>query len=268
MSKRLAMVHFGFDPRIRALVILGRSLWLVGRADEARRVTTETIRKATETGQPLTLASAFVWTSSVFLWNGDLNAAEEIVDKLVAYGESQALGPYHTAVGLGLKGELAVKRGIASAGVDLLRRAIESLHAENQQMLQTVFATALAEGLGMLGQYDEALVTIDRAIAVTERNGGSFDLPEMLRVKGYLLVSMPAADEVEAERYLARALDCARAQGAVGWELRAASALARLWSKQGRGAEARELLTASFDRFSQGFETADLLAAKRLLSEL
>ena len=268
MSKRLAMVHFGFDPRIRALVILGRALWLVGRADDARRVTTETIREATETGQPVTLASAFVWTSSVFLWSGDLNAAEEIVDKLVAYAERHALGPYHVAVGLGLKGELAVKRGAAGVGVDLLRRSVEGLHAENQQMLQTVFATALAEGLGVLGQHDEALVTIDRAIGATARNGGSFDLPEMLRVKGHLLASAPVADEDEAERYLVRALECARGQGALGWELRAASTLARLWSKRGRRKEAGELLTASYSRFSQGFQTADLLAAKQLLSEL
>ena len=268
MSKRLAMVHFGFDPRIRALVILGRSLWLVGRADDARRVTTETIREATETGQPLTLASAFVWTSSVFLWSGALNAAEEIVDRLVAYAERHALGPYHAAVGLGLKGELAVKRGAAGVGVDLLRRSVEALQAENQQMLQTVFATALAEGLGLLGQHDEALVTIDRAIGATDRNGGSFDLPEMLRVRGYLLASMPVADEQEAERCLVRAIDRAKDQGAIGWELRAATDLARLWCKQGRRADARQIVSGSYERFSQGFQTTDLLAAKQLLSEL
>ncbi len=161
-----------------------------------------------------------------------------------------------------------MKRGAAGVGVDLLRRSVEGLHAENQQMLQTVFATALAEGLGVLGQHDEALVTIDRAIGATARNGGSFDLPEMLRVKGHLLASAPVADEDEAERYLVRALECARGQGALGWELRAASTLARLWSKRGRRKEAGELLTASYSRFSQGFQTADLLAAKQLLSEL
>ena len=268
LSERMAMVHWGFDPRIRALVILGRALWLVGHPEDARRVATQTVREATEGGQPATLASAFVWTSSVFLWSSDWGAAEQIIDQLTAYAEKHALGPYHDAVVLGLRGELAVKRGAAGAGVELLRRSIEVLRAENQQMLQTVFATALAEGLGLVGQHDEALVTVDHAIAATSRNGGSFDLPEMLRIRGELLATQPAPDEVQAEHFLVRAIDCAKDQGALGWELRAASNLARLWCKQGRRADARQLLSACYDRFSQGFQTADLLAAKQLLSEL
>jgi len=227
MSRRMAMVHFGFDPRIRALVILGRALWLVGRADEAIRVTTQTLREATGTGQPVTLASAFVWTSSVFLWSGNLNEAEEIVERLTAYVEKHSLGRYHHAVGLGLKGEVSVKRGAAAAGVESLRRSIEVLCAEHQQMLQPVFSVALAEGLGMVGQYAEALVVIDRAIAAIAPNGGSFDLPEMLRMKGHLLATMPVPDEVEAERCLLRALEYARGQGALAWELRAATTAAR-----------------------------------------
>jgi tetratricopeptide (TPR) repeat protein len=224
MSTRMAMVHFGFDPRIRAVVILARALWLVGRSDEALTIAAQLLREASSAAEAVTVASAFVWTSSIFLWCGDLDAAEDIVEKLVAYAARHSLGPYHDAVSVGLKGEIAVRRGDANTGVVLLQSSIAGLRAENQQMLQTVFATALAEGLGMLGQYAAALVTIEQAIEATARNGGSFDLPEMLRVKGQLLAVMPNPDVAEAERCFLQALEIAKGQGAIGWELRGQAA--------------------------------------------
>jgi predicted ATPase len=60
--------------------------------------------------------------------------------------------------------------------------------------------------------------------------------------------------------------DWARRQGALSWELRTSTSLARLQKDQGRIAEARSLLQSVYDRFSEGFETADLKTAKQLLN--
>ena len=69
---------------------------------------------------------------------------------------------------------------------------------------------------------------------------------------------------VGAEDHFRQALDWARRQGALSWELRAATSLARLWWRQGRGKEGFELLAPVYDRFTEGFETADLRSAKAL----
>jgi predicted ATPase len=61
---------------------------------------------------------------------------------------------------------------------------------------------------------------------------------------------------------------CAPRQGALSWELRCATSLARLWRAQARSEEARELLAPVYDRFTEGFATADLKAAKALLDDL
>jgi predicted ATPase len=71
-----------------------------------------------------------------------------------------------------------------------------------------------------------------------------------------------------AEDHFRQALGWARRQGALSWELRAATSLARMWRNQDRSEEARELLAAVYDRFTEGFETADLTAAKALLDNL
>jgi hypothetical protein len=95
-----------------------------------------------------------------------------------------------------------------------------------------------------------------------------WSLPEVLRVNAELLLfhSAPNA-ETDAEPKLLRALDLARQQSALSWELRAATSLAGLWHRGDRAGEARDLLTATYDRFREGFDTSDLVGARRLIAE-
>ena len=44
--------------------------------------------------------------------------------------------------------------------------------------------------------------------------------------------------------------------------------LGRLWGKQGKRQEARDLLAPVYDWFTEGFDTADLKDAQALLEEL
>ena len=92
-------------------------------------------------------------------------------------------------------------------------------------------------------------------------------MPEALRIKGEVLLSCKG-DTIAADDHFRRSLDLAHRQGALSWELRAATSLARLWGDQGRSADAVATLKPVYDRFTQGFDTADLVAAKRLVDEL
>jgi predicted ATPase len=78
----------------------------------------------------------------------------------------------------------------------------------------------------------------------------------------------PGTPQAEAETWLRRALDIARRQQAESLELRAAMSLSRLWQRQGRRTEARELLAPIYGWFTEGFDTADLQEAKALLEEV
>jgi len=66
----------------------------------------------------------------------------------------------------------------------------------------------------------------------------------------------------------AEAIRIARGQSAKLFELRAAVCLARLWSEQGKRAEAGELLAPTYEWFTEGFNLRDLKEAKALLDEL
>ena len=80
-------------------------------------------------------------------------------------------------------------------------------------------------------------------------------------------VDRPEKQE-EAERDFLKSISIATQQQAKGWELRTSMSLARLWRQQGKHKEARELLSAVYNWFTEGFDTKDLKEAKALLAEL
>ena len=167
------------------------------------------------------------------------------------------------------EGQLLIKRGDVAAGVRCLRTGLDELHEARFVLHRSAPLGALAEGLAGVGQVTEGIATIDEALARSERNEERWYVPELLRVKGELVLREDAPDATSvAEDHFTQALLWARRQGALSWELRAATSLARLWRDQNRTEAAREILAPVYDRFTEGFETTDLKAAKCLLDRL
>jgi hypothetical protein len=166
---------------------------------------------------------------------------------------------------MGLKGEVQVKRGRPDLGVSLLRESLQAVRANRYEMRTGAFLHALAEGQNHLQQHAEALATINEAITLSERQGGYLHMPEMLRVKGEILASTPGAEAQLAEQCFHGAIEWSQRQSALSWELRAASSLARHWFKQGRIDPARRLLAPIYGRFTEGFDTSDLVTAREFL---
>jgi predicted ATPase len=122
------------------------------------------------------------------------------------------------------------------------------------------------QALGRDGKAAVGLSTIDEALARSARNDERWCIAELLRIKGELILreGAPQAATV-AEQHFSQSLDWASRQGALSWELRTSTSLARLQQDQGRIADARSLLQSVYARFSEGFETADLKTAKAYL---
>jgi predicted ATPase len=167
------------------------------------------------------------------------------------------------------RGALLIQRGDVVIGSQHLRGALDELRKLGFVQRCPAFLGALGEGLGRAGRGAEGLVTMDEAFALSERDEERWCAAELLRIKGELLLSEggPGAAEA-AEDHFRQALDWARQQGALSWELRSATSLARLWRDQNRTQAAGEILASTYDRFTEGFETTDLKAAKLLLDGL
>ena len=124
----------------------------------------------------------------------------------------------------------------------------------------------LAAALGNAGRVAEGLALVEAGIA---RSDGGWVTPELQRVKGeLLLMQSTAADGETAEHLFQQTQDEAHRQEALSWESRAATSRARLLRDRGRSADAIACLQPIYDRFAEGFGTANLITAKQLLGEL
>lgn len=244
-------------------MVLARVLWLQGFPDRALALMDEV--SAEEPADPVTDCLKLIWGTSLLLWTGQLAKAAGCVERLVQLASENSLQPYKM-VGMGFKGELLVRRGDTSAGLGLLRESLKILRADRYELFASWLRCTVAEGLAALGQFDLALAQLDEAIVSVESNGSAYNTPELLRVRGEILVK--SGDERAAERVFRDSSDLADRHGALSWRLRSAISLAQLLSRQTRQAEARMILADAYSRFDEGFETADLKAAKNLLSEL
>jgi ATP/maltotriose-dependent transcriptional regulator MalT len=253
--------HFfgGLAQRMIPLAFLAFALWLRGFADRALRIVQEVIDEAASGDQPVSICISLVSASMVLLWTGDLPRASSLIERLISHAGQHSLAPYR-ALGIALKGELAIARGEPEAGLDLLRSALEALGAQHYNVLLPGFIGASAECLNKLGRCEEALFTINGAIAHATNSGVEWDLPELLRIKSEVLATQH--DRESIINCLNEALAVARAQSALAWELRLTMALARLLCESGERDQARHMLARVYDRFTEGFETVDLKQAR------
>ncbi|HTB50005.1 MAG TPA: hypothetical protein VK701_03435, partial [Solirubrobacteraceae bacterium] len=268
-DRRSHTVRFLFDQRVTGRVFLARILWIQGFPDQAMRISRAILEDTRAIDHTVSLCYALcVAACSVPLFTGDLVAVERCLAMLLDYSAKHVLVFWHPWARC-LEGALFIKRGDVETGLPLLRSALDELREGNLALPSTIFLSALAEGLAGVGHVTEGIAAIDEALARSERDEERWYVPELLRVKGELVLREDAPDATSvAEDHFRQALHRARRQGALSWELRAATSLARLWRDQDRTKAAREILAPVYDRFTEGFETTDVKAAKCLLDRL
>jgi hypothetical protein len=265
---RSAPLHaqlFGLDYRLRALIVFHRVLWLSGFPNRALEVAREAISEAEASSKPVNVCFACLYTLPLFLWCGELKAAQDGLERLMTHPNWHALPSLHSTA-FALQGELLILHGEGERGRALLRSALATMRADRQNIQLARASCAFAEGLAAAGELNEALAVIGNAIAETEAGTETSQLPELRRVHADILLSIPTTDEGVAEAVIMQALAEARRQCALAWELRAAMTLARLRAKQGRDEDGRESVSSVYSRFTEGFETRDLIAARHLLA--
>ncbi len=266
---RRHMIRFQFDPPVATRRFWARILWLQGFADKVMRMAGSSIDEARATDHPTSLFYALVQAACpIALLAGDLVAADRFVTALLDLSVKQARDPWNVW-GRCFRAVLIIRRGDVVTGPQLLRTALSGLAEAAFHLHYIAFLAELADALGGAGEAANGLGVIDDALARSERREERWCVAELLRKKGELLLLQNAPNAAErAEEHFLQALDWARRQEALSWELRGATSLARLWHRQDRTAQARELLAPVYGRFTEGFGTADLAAAKTLLDGL
>jgi predicted ATPase len=161
------------------------------------------------------------------------------------------------------------KRGDVAAGLEILRKELE--RAGDARFLPRFLLPLgeLAACLGAVGEVAQGLATVDETLARCEARDERWYEAELLRIKGELFLHPGKLRSVaDAERHFEHAIELARQQGAVFWELRTAVSFARLRISQNRGADAHRILTSACGKFTEGFATADMQSAQAMIGQL
>jgi predicted ATPase/DNA-binding winged helix-turn-helix (wHTH) protein len=259
--------RFQFRPHAGARVLLAWILWLQGFPDQAIRAAENSVEEARAANHVLSVCYALAHAACpIALLVGDVAAAESYLTLLLDQSTRYSL-PLWAALGRSDWGVLLIKRGDLDAGLRLLRAGFGEGRVA---WWLTTYRDAMAgEALGRAGQIGDGLVLVEEAIDHSERTEDRWQIAELLRVKGELLLMQGGSSAAAtAEDHFRQSLDWARREGALSWELRAATSLAQLLRDQSRAADAVALLRSVYDRFTEGFDTADLKAAKALLDTL
>jgi predicted ATPase/DNA-binding winged helix-turn-helix (wHTH) protein len=265
-DNRSHIVRFQVDLRVSARTFLAPSLWLLGYPDQAMGAAEAAVEDARAANHALSVCHALVFGACpTALLAGDLPRAEHYAGMLIDHSVRHGLARWH-AYGSAYHGALVIKRGDIAAGLQLLRAGFDELGGFATLRFMDLL---MPEALWRAGEIARGLATVDQAIARSEATEEHRLVAELFRIKGELLLLQGAAGAAAtAEDHFRQALDWARRQGALSWELRAATSLARLLSDQGRSADAKALLQPVYDRFTEGFATADPTVARVLLDEL
>jgi predicted ATPase/DNA-binding winged helix-turn-helix (wHTH) protein len=253
------VIRFQNDGQVEARVFLAGVLWHQGLSDQAIRMAEKSLTEAQAIGHVSSQCFALALASCpVALRTGNISAAAGYTRLLVDLSTRHSLSHW-APYGARYRRVIALKGGNVGG--------IEEVGQTDANLRSLTGLTELVGALTSAGRSAEGLAALDGFAAQSPEVAGSN--PELLRLRGELLLLQSApATAKPSEDLFRQALDSAHQNGALSWELRAATSLARLLRDQRRPAGAIACLRAVYDRFTEGFGTADLIAAKRLLDEL
>lgn len=270
VADRSSALLYGTDPKMGALAYRALALWACGAIDQATEAAREAVAQSRELGHPLTLGRSMVFAAWLRCCRREPDACRTEAEAALAYCSAQAL-PFWMPHALGLRGWTLVEAGEVERGIAEAEKGLGLWDAIGASCGRSAHDTNLAAIQLQAGDLGAARELLEHAKALAAA-GERFHEPEIHRVEADLVLAEAGGAEraskaarSRAEALLGLALDCARRQGALSLELRAATRLARLCRRAARGREARARLGRLYASFSEGLDTADLREARQLL---
>jgi predicted ATPase len=257
----------GVYPKVTSLIWLVRDLWVLGYADQAQQRSQDALALARQFEHAPSIAYAEYFAAMLAQYRREAATTHAHADALMAFATTQGL-TRRIGQGRVLLGWALAMEGDAAAGVQHIQQGLAAHQDTGSKVARPYYLTLLAEAFGQATQPEAGLQVLAEALALVATTEERWWEAEVSRLMGALQLQLPISAVPQAEACFQRALDVARRQQAKALELRAAVSLSRLWQRQGKRKEARQVLAEVYGWFTEGFDTADLREANALLEAL
>jgi predicted ATPase len=255
------------DPYTTALTYLGLVQWMLGYPAKARKLANEALRCATDLEHANTTALVRVFAGAQLgELLRDVPATREHADSVIVLARQHDMRGWHPLVNA-LQGWALGEVNRVQEGISQVEDAIAELDAIATIVHRAHYLGILAKLHARRGDYAASLDVIKEAHKCVQKYEHYLWRAELYQVEGEILRQAGAPTE-EVERCLTTAINWAMEQEAKSFELRAVTSLAQLWRDQGRRSDAHSLLRTTYEWFTEGFDTPDVMDAKALIDEL
>jgi hypothetical protein len=184
--------------------LMARATPLTLPCNQALAEADEAVKVAAAVNQPVPLCITVLASLLVSLQTRDWHKVEDLIQRVSECATKHNLFPF-AKVARGWRGDFAVSRGDFLGGIDLLQTALADLHEDGYELYRPQLSAALAEDLAKAGKRGPAYSTICEAIEWAHSRGRAVELPDLLHVKGEILLMSPA-DTIEGEKQLLESL--------------------------------------------------------------
>jgi predicted ATPase len=266
-AKHSFLAHiFSFDLGVLNRGLSSWALWFLGYPNQAREEYEKAMTDARRFEHPFTLAFALVGGCELYWFLREPENVARHVKELAAISNEKGF-VYWQAHAVFYQGEKLVSDGKTQEGIAEMRRGLNIMLAVGTLTCFSRLLARMADACLKAGEIEAGLSAIDEADEVKCKFDERYMEAEIYRLNGELLLKK-GEDPEAVKRQFEQALEVSKAQKAKSLELRTAVSLGRLLQKQGKAAEAHNLLAEVYRWFKEGFDTADLKDARALLDEL
>jgi DNA-binding winged helix-turn-helix (wHTH) protein/predicted ATPase len=255
----------GQDPLVVSDCFAARALWMQGYPDQALRRVERALAYAHQLGHVESVVIAMHFTAHLHQLRGEAALSQERAERVIAMSEEYGLAVW-IAFGHMNRGWARLEQHHATDGLQELRQGLSAYELTGARLWMPYFRGLLARALSSAGNAEEAETELAQAISSIRDSGEYWPAAELYRLQAELLAAQ-GRDAREVQSSFQEALRIARDQHARSWELRVLTTASRPSHRQTFGDDAGRALGETYDWFSEGHRTADLLAAHRALRD-
>src|SRR5688500_1374394 len=259
---------YRMDPGVFSVAESTRTLWAVGRIDDAIAMNDRTIALGRSNPDPRTVAFALLMSCVLHHLLRDPARVLEAADEGIALADEHQIVQERAWITTA-RGWALTQLGRVDEGVDEITTSL-AMRTQMNALLDMPYAlTQLAEGYALQGNFAKAREALGQALEARRKNDDAWYEAEVHRLLGdFALADDDGAGAGTAESHYRNAIEVAQKQGAKSLELRAAIGLAVLFQGSQRADEAIEILRPLRDSFSSQRATRDYDKANEIIRAL